>query len=121
MSGHPWSRQPSFQIENLENLFVEDGTVAEIAVLAEQFPVVGHDHEIGVFRAAVHELAHHLVQMFDAGDLFLVEAAELIGRKEVALLAVLEEIRGVLQEIVQVLEHAMHAADVRQVFTGFAG
>ena len=87
----------------------------EIAVLAEQFSVVGHDHEVGVLRTAIHELAHDLVQVFHAGDLLFVKGAELFGGEKFVLLAVLEEIGRVLQKIVKVLEHAVDPADVGQV------
>src|SRR5579863_541621 len=100
---------------DLENLFVVNRTVPEVALLTEQLAMIGSDRDVRVLRGEIEQLLDHAVQVSDGFDL---PAAEL------GQLAVVEHLGPAAPQapahdrLIQVLEDAVHAADARPLILG---
>src|SRR5690348_10071055 len=115
VGGNLRSSNLSFEKGNLENLFVIDGAMPEVTILAEQFAVVRSDRDPGVLRHPVEQLLHYSVEILDRVDLAGAEPFQL---------RVVEKLSSFWQlasdnMIVQMFEHTMYATDARPIFGRF--
>src|SRR5208282_4935119 len=56
------SSEFAFEEGHLEDFFMEDRTVAEVALFAEQLAVVRGNGDVGVFGDQIEQLFRHLIQ-----------------------------------------------------------
>ena len=97
---------------------MQNGAVAEVAVFAEEFAMVGGDRDVGVLRNDIEQLFHDSIEVFDGLDLAVSQVIERLLIEKFVLR--LNELTA-NDMVVKVFEYAMNAADARPVLGRLVG